>query len=95
MSSRITKTDLVNKVSNHTGESKQATSRIINSLISVIQSELKQGNDVAITGFLTLKTVEKPERTARNPKANASITIPKRKVVKVSIGSELRDVVNL
>ena len=54
----------------------------------VLTSNTKKGNKVALTGYITLKTVERKARKGFNPSTKKPITIPAKKVVKASLGTK-------
>ena len=54
--------------------------RVIKEMIEVISANLESGNSVSLSSLGTFKTVTRAERTARNPKTNEQIIIPKRKM---------------
>jgi len=51
------------------------------------------GDEVAMTGFLSLERVERAARTGRNPRTGESIDIPAGFGVKASPGSGLKQAV--
>jgi len=59
----------------------------------ILFGALKKGDRVALVGFGSFSVAKRAARTGRNPKTNAPIQIPAKKVVKFKAGSELADTV--
>ena len=53
----ITKNDVVSEIANKTGISKAQVAKTLDTLFDVLTSNTKKGNKVALTGYITLKTV--------------------------------------
>ena len=53
-----------------------------------------KGDKVTLVGFGTFSTVKRPERTAKNPRTGAPITIPAKTIAKFKPGSKLVEAVN-
>ena len=84
----ITKNDVVSEVANKSGISKAQVAKTLDALFDVLTSNTKKGNKVALTGYITLKTVERKARKGFNPSTKKPITIPAKKVVKASLGTK-------
>lgn len=63
------------------------------SLLEGITKSLKKGESITFVGFGTFKTSQRKARTGRNPQTGASIKIPRRRVVRFSVGKSLKDAV--
>lgn len=89
MKTAINKSGLIAFVADETGESKRIAATIIDTMIAVIQRELRAGSGIDIRGLVKLELVEKPARTGRNPITGAQIEIPARTAVKAKVSKML------
>ena len=78
----FTKKEIINKVYQNLGFSKNFSSIIIDDFFEFIISELKKLNKVKITSFGTFVIANKNERIGRNPKTKVETKISARRVVK-------------
>ena len=76
----FTKKDLIDKVYQNLGFSKNFSAILIDDFFKVITSELEKLNKVKIPSFGTLEVVNKNERVGRNPKTKVEAKISSRKV---------------
>jgi len=70
------KQDFIKVVAADAGLSQDAVSKALASMIDVITSELKSGNEVNITGFGAFKISARAARNGVNPRTRESIKIP-------------------
>jgi DNA-binding protein HU-beta len=89
----MNKQALIAKIAADTGSSKAGAAAAMASLLEGITKSLKKGESITFVGFGTFKTSHRKARTARNPQTGASIKIPKRRVVRFSVGKSLKDAV--
>ncbi|HLG55976.1 MAG TPA: HU family DNA-binding protein [Vicinamibacterales bacterium] len=89
----MNKQDLISKIAKDTGSSKAGAAAAVESLIDGITKSLKKGDPITFVGFGTFKTAQRKARTARNPQTGAAIKIPKRRVVRFSVGKALKALV--
>jgi DNA-binding protein HU-beta len=87
----MNKQDLIAKIAKDTGSSKAGAAAAVDSLIDGITKSLKKGDSITFVGFGTFKTAQRKARTARNPQTGAAIKIPKRRVVRFSVGKALKE----
>ena len=78
----FTRKDLINKVHQNLGFSKNISSIIIDDFFEYVMSELIKSNKIKISSFGTFKIMTKKERMGRNPKTKREAKISARKVVK-------------
>ncbi|WGH27428.1 MAG: HU family DNA-binding protein [Candidatus Bostrichicola ureolyticus] len=90
----MNKTELIDIISAKTGTTKVITKNIIEAFISSVKDSLCNGERISLVGFITLFVGERNARTAINPRTKVKIFIPKKKVVKVKIGTELNNMIN-
>ena len=74
--------ELVNKVYQNLGFSKNFSSILVDDFFKLIVSELKRLNKVKISSFGTFEIVNKNERIGRNPKTKIETKISARRIVK-------------
>jgi len=89
----LNKSELVEAVAKHTGESQAAVNRVVDALFETIAAEVAKGGKVSIPGWLSVEKGHRAARTGRNPQTGATIQIPAAATVKVSAGSKLKSAV--
>jgi DNA-binding protein HU-beta len=89
----MNKQELIAKIAKDTGSSKTGAAAAVESLIDGITKSLKKGDSITFVGFGTFKTSQRKARMARNPQTGATIKIPKRRVVRFTVGKSLKDAV--
>ena len=85
--------DLIDAIAEDTEASKAATTRFLDSLITIVQSEVAKGGAVKLTGFGTFEKAAVAARTGRNPKTGAPIKIPSTHKPKFTPGATFKDLV--
>lgn len=73
---------------------KAAAARILDGVFDTVTEVLASGDDVSIVGFGSFSTVERVEKSGRNPQTNEPITIPAHVSPKFKPGSALKNAVN-
>lgn len=85
----MTKMELVNKLAEDAGITKNAAAKAIDSLADGIAQALKEKDGkVSLVGFGTFKKVHRAARTGRNPQTGKEIKIEARDIVKFSPGKK-------
>ncbi len=90
----MNKAQLIEELSSRFEGNKKQAQHALESIIDVIQRSLVKGEKVAITGFGAFEKIDRPARTARNPKTGASVKVKKTSVPKFRAGSDLKAVVS-
>lgn len=85
--------DLIDAIAEDTEASKAATTRFLDSLITIVQNEVAKGGAVKLTGFGTFEKAAVAARTGRNPKTGAPIKIPSTHKPKFTPGATFKDLV--
>ncbi|MBF0315100.1 MAG: HU family DNA-binding protein [Oligoflexia bacterium] len=67
--------------------------RFLRSLINVIQTSVKKGDDVSIVGFGTFTKVKRAARTGRNPSTGEKIKIKAKTIPKFRPGKAFKTTV--
>lgn len=73
--------ELVSRIRNEAGVSKQVAQKVIDSLISAIVEEAASGGKTIIPGLGAFKQTVRPARLARNPRSGETIEVPARSVL--------------
>ena len=91
----LTKKDLVNQVYMQVGFSKQIAESLIEDLLLLIVTNLKNEGKIKFSKFGTFSIRSKKPRIGRNPKTKEEKKITKRDVVLFKPSNEFKDFVNL
>lgn len=95
----LTKSQVIAEIATKVGLTKTQVSGFFDALTSLVESELKTGHPIVIPGLVKITLVNKAAtaaRPGRNPSTGETITIkakPARKVVKVRVLKQLKEVV--
>ena len=88
----MNKAGLIERIAADAAISKKEAERALKSLVDIIVSELKVGNEVTITGFGTFAPRVRHARGGVNPqKPSERIQIPEVTVAKFKTGKTLKD----
>lgn len=90
----MSKADLVNFMAEDTGLTKADATRALESMMKGVIEGLKKEGKVALTGFCTFVTKDKPATTARNPKTGEVVPVAARIAISIKAGSKLKDALN-
>src|SRR5437016_4853207 len=89
----MTKAELVEEVSVHTGVSKNHTAIIVDGLLDAVCRALSEGRHLEIRGFGTFKVRERRARRARNPRSGTEVMVPAKLVPVFKPSKELKSLV--
>lgn len=89
----MTKNDLIAKVAESADLSKKDSEKAVNAVIEAVTGALKAGDKVALVGFGTFETRNRPARKGRNPQTKQEITIPATTVPAFKAGKALKEAV--
>src|SRR4028118_43824 len=87
----MNKTQLIEKIADEANASKSDAQKFFEAFTEVIQSELKSGNQIQITGFGKFYVPERDARQGINPQTKQRINIPASKVPKFTAGNALKE----
>lgn len=90
----MTKSDVINNISDRSGLSKTACESVIDIFSDEVKNCLIKGDKLIIKGFIGFEVSERPERDGRNPKTGEVSTFPAVKSVKCKISKAIKDAVN-
>ena len=90
----MNKQELINSVSERSGESKATVGRIIDSLTGVITDTLTAGEEVSLPDIGKLVVTSRAARTVNSPFAGGTREVPASNSVKLRVAKRLKDAVN-
>lgn len=89
----MNKADLVSIIANGASVSKAQAAKALDTALEAIVGALKKGEKVTLVNFGTFSVAERKARTGRNPRTNAPLQIPGKKVPKFKPGKTFVDAV--
>ena len=89
----MTKVDLIAKVAAEAELTKKDAEKAVAAVLDGITEALKAGDKVALVGFGTFETRERPARTGRTPRTKEESTIPATTAPAFKAGKALKDAV--
>ena len=92
---KLTKSELITKIADIVELPKNDVNLTINTLVSIIISEMQIGHEVTIPGLGTFVKKLKKERIATNPMTGQKIKIPGKNVPKFKPAKNLKEAVGL
>ena len=90
----LTKAQIIESFQDNLGFTKNQSSEIIESILSIIKGALAGSEDVLISGFGKFCVNEKKERRGRNPATGDDMMLAPRKVVTFKCSGKLREKLN-
>ncbi|MFT7678468.1 MAG: integration host factor subunit beta [Planctomycetota bacterium] len=87
----ITKKELVNRISEDTGQTKVVVKEILQLLLDEVIDELARGNRIEFREFGVFEVRERAARKAQNPRTLEKVTVPAKRVVKFKVGRTMRE----
>lgn len=89
----MNKTEMIKKVAALSGEKQVTVKSVLAALDSVIETNAAVGEETGL-GLLTIVTVDRLARTAKNPITGAPVAVPARKAVRVKVSKALKVAAN-
>ena len=90
----LTKAQIIESFQNNLGFTKNQSSEIIESILTIIKDALAESEDVLISGFGKFCVNQKKERRGRNPATGDDMMLAPRKVVTFKCSGKLRNKLN-
>jgi integration host factor subunit alpha len=90
----LTKAQIIESFQNNLGFTKNQSSEIIESILSIVKEALAGDEDVLISGFGKFCVNRKKQRRGRNPATGDDMMLAPRKVVTFKCSGKLRDKLN-
>ncbi|MFN7038224.1 MAG: HU family DNA-binding protein [Alphaproteobacteria bacterium] len=91
---KMNKEELIDAIATKSGLTKADSKKSLEAYVEAVREALAAGDTVQLTGFLTLSVAVRAARKGRNPQTGKEIDIPESKVVKASIGKQVKEAVN-
>lgn len=86
----MNKGELVTAMADQAGVSQKDAAACLDAMMSTIESEISNGREVAITGYLKFERANTSAREARNPQTGETINVPAGTRCKVTVGAKLK-----
>lgn len=90
----MTKSDLINVVSENSGLSKKDAGKAVDSVFEALSDAMAKGDKIQIVGFGTFSVKKRAERKGVNPRTKKEITIPASTLPSFKAGKSLKDAVS-
>ena len=87
----MNKADLIAKISEDTGITKQQANAALDSFTEAVTKTFKRGGKVTLVGFGTFMVSKRKARKGRNPQTGAEIKIKAKTVARFKAGKELSE----
>jgi DNA-binding protein HU-beta len=87
----MNKTELIEKIAAKSGLTKVDSKKALDAAMEAVKEALVAGDKVALIGFGTFAVTTRPAHKGRNPRSNAEIVIPEKKLAKFKAGADLAD----
>jgi integration host factor subunit alpha len=94
MTKTLTKADIVEAIYEKTDKSRLDVKKLVDKLLDIMKQAVKKDRNLLLSGFGKFEAYDKNARKGRNPKTEASITLPPRKVVVFRLSRKLRAEMN-
>ena len=86
----ITKKELIDRISDMTGQKRVVVKRIVQQFLDEIVSELGKGNRLEFRDFGVFESKLRKARKAQNPKTLEPVAVPEKRTVKFKVGRLMR-----
>lgn len=94
MSNTLTKADIVEAIYEKTDKNRADVKKLVERLLTLMKHAVKKDRTLLISGFGKFEAYDKDARKGRNPKTDATITLPPRKVVVFRLSRKFRAELN-
>jgi len=94
MSKTLTKADIVEAIYEKTDKNRAEVKKLVEKLLIIMKQAVKKDHTLLISGFGKFEAYDKDARKGRNPKTDATITLPPRKVVVFRLSRKFRAELN-
>ena len=89
----VNKTQLIERIADEADSSKSDAQKFFEAFTNVVESSLKKGEDVQVTGFGKFYVQKRAAREGVNPQTQKKMKIPASKVPKFTAGNGLKDAI--
>ncbi|MFQ5670820.1 MAG: HU family DNA-binding protein [Acidobacteriota bacterium] len=87
----MTRTQFIEALANETGVEKKQAKEFLEAFTAVVERNMKNHEDVPLSGLGKFKVSQRQARTGRNPLTGEPIQIPAKTVVKFTIARALKE----
>jgi len=87
------KKDIIRMITDSSDLSEEVIREVLDSFFFVIKSALSVGEELELRGFASFRIRKRKRRLGKNPKTGESVPIPPKKIVKVVLGRELKNLI--
>jgi integration host factor subunit alpha len=94
MSKTLTKADIVEAIYEKTDKNRAEVKKLVENLLDIMKHAIKKDQTLLISGFGKFEAYKKDPRKGRNPKTDATITLPERTVVVFRLSRKFRAELN-
>lgn len=88
------KIDIVNKLSDVRGISRKESGEIVEQVIDIIKTGIKEDGEVDFYGFVKFVKAHKDATVAHSPKTGESVNVPAKDVPKAKFSKAFKDFLN-
>jgi DNA-binding protein HU-beta len=88
----MTKSQVIAYLAEEAGITKKQGAAVLNALAGLAFKIIKEGDKLALPGFVTLKVQNRKARIGRNPQTGESLEIPAKRVVKAVPAAALKGI---
>lgn len=74
----MTKAEIVDRIAEATGLTKIETEAVVEGFMVTVREAVAGGERIELRGFGTFRAVERAPRTARNPRTDETVHVPRR-----------------
>ncbi|MBI1397029.1 MAG: DNA-binding protein HU [Betaproteobacteria bacterium] len=89
----MNKAEMIEHIATDSGVSKSVAGKALEAFVRGVTKAVASGDDVAITGLGTFKSVKRAAREGRNPLTGEKLKIPAKVAAKFSPAKALKDAV--
>ncbi|MBV6492571.1 MAG: DNA-binding protein HRm [Turneriella sp.] len=89
----LSKTQLIAELAKKSNLDKKQADAVLVALAEIAYSEAKRAGKFTLPGFGILKLVNRPARTARNPATGATVQVPAKTVVKMTMSKAAKEAI--
>ena len=94
MSKTLTKADIVEAIYEKTDKNRAEVKKLVEKLLTIMKQAVKKDHTLLVSGFGKFEAYDKDARKGRNPKTDATITLPPRRVVVFRLSRKFRAELN-
>ncbi|MDR2696429.1 MAG: integration host factor subunit alpha [Deltaproteobacteria bacterium] len=94
MNKTLTKADIVEAIYEKTDKNRADVKKLVEKLLTIMKQAVKKDRTLLISGFGKFEAYDKNARKGRNPKTDATITLPPRRVVVFRLSRKFRAELN-